>query len=229
MQHIKDMNGMDRYKYFSEKIISDLTIEELAFIHLDINYFSHAIKNNYYLSSNLYDLVETLAASFSNRRTRIYVPLMTEFAILDQIGCLYGKTGYSSSYGNGIKKALDTFSTFNSNEDLELLVTLRHGLLHSGSLININRNTGTNVVFRMKQNTGQILTKPTNQWDGVFHDELTKYITFIDLKELQKLTISIIEKCMEELLNGNITISITDEKEFFYKYLFIRKHEDNDA
>jgi hypothetical protein len=197
MQYLKNMNGMDRCKYFFGKSIAELTLEELAFIHLDINQGSRAIKDGYFLSSNLYDLVETLSASFSNRRTRIYVPLMTEFAILDQVGCLYGNKSTPTKYQNGIKNAFDIFSSFNDRDDLESLVTLRHGLLHSGSLVNTNRNTGTNVAFRMKQDTGQVLTNPQQPWDGVYHDDLTSYLTFVDLKELQKLTISIIEKCME--------------------------------
>ena len=89
MQYIKNMNRMDIYKYFKEKIISNLTVEELSFIHLDINSATHSLKEPYYVSSNLYDLVETVSASFSNRRTRIYVPIMTCFAILDQIGNIY--------------------------------------------------------------------------------------------------------------------------------------------
>lgn len=229
MQYIKNMKGMDIYKYFKEKIISDLTVEELSFIHLDLNSATHSLKEPHYVSSNLYDLVETVSASFLNRRTRIYVPIMTCFAILDQIGSIYSLKNSTSTYQNGIKRALSIFSSINDEKDLNSLVTLRHGLLHNGSLININYNIATNVIFRMKQDLNQLLKHPNTKWDGIFHDTLTDYITYINLKELQDLTIEIINKCKEELLNDNLEISINDEKEFFYKYLFIgERQEDED-
>lgn len=221
MEYLKNMNGMKRYEYFKTKILSDLTIEELAFIHLDIDSHSCHLQSPYYLTSNLFDLVETISASFSNRRTRIYVPVMTCFAILDQIGSIYNIKGNTSDYGNGIKRAISIFATSINDDDMKSLVSLRNGLLHDGSLLNIPRYNNTpHVIFRMKQNLGQLLKQADTEWNGTYHDDLSPYTTYIDLKELQELTINIINKCKDELLNDNLDISITDPKEFYFKYLF---------
>lgn len=215
----KNSNGIDISNYFGTKIISQLTIEELAYIHLDLMHGCQVLKSGR-LSSGLYDLVETVTASFNNNRTRQYVPLLGSFAILDQIGGIYSRNDKSTRYDNGIKKALDLFSNFNDPDDLETLVTLRHGIFHAGSLLHSNRNTGINVCFRMVVSSGNVLTPPIKIWDGVFHHDLKDYVTRIDLKELQSLTTEVVRECRRLLLDGKITIKTSNPVEFFHKYLF---------
>ncbi|MFT4900156.1 MAG: hypothetical protein ACI9U0_001957 [Flavobacteriales bacterium] len=217
MLNFKGLNGIDIYEHFKEKNLEELSIEELAYTHL--YYHTSTPLKNCNITSCLSELRETLSASFINRRTNQYVPLMVSFAILDQIGCLYHVRNQSPSYANGIKRALTSFSNFPSS-DLEALVTLRHGLFHDGSLLSINNNTGTSVYFRMVKDSGQVITQPQNTWDGIYHDKLSDYVTRVDLKELQQLVLSVIDKCREHLLNDELAISITDPKEFYYKFLF---------
>lgn len=209
-------------EYYRTKSISQLSLEELANIHLDINSAWQCLENGN-ISSNIYDLNETVAAGFNNNRTKQYVPLLACFSILDQIGSAYERTDQTSAYGNGIKKALDLYSNFKLNQDLEFLVTLRHGLFHDGSLTYINKSTGTKVFFRMIMGSGKLLTPSIKPWDGVYYDDLSDYITYIDLKELHVKTKEVITECRRLLLNGKIKIMVAAPRELFYKYLFVVK------
>lgn len=217
----KNAVGFEIFEYYRSKNLQDLTIEELAYVHLNI-FPGTSVLNNGLLSTCLHDLVETVTTSFGNIRTEQYVPLLGCFSILDQVGGTYDRLDKSTIYKNGIKKALDLYSSYNNPADLESLVTLRHGIFHDGSLVSINKNTGTNVIFRMVVGSGTLLTPPVTVWDGVYRDDLTDYVTKIDLKELQKLTNDVIESCADALLSGNSDIKVSDPREFFYKYLFMR-------
>ena len=215
----KNSNGIDISNYFGTKIISQLTIEELAYIHLDLMRGCQVLQSGR-LSSGLYDLVETVSASFNNNRTKQYTPLLGCFSILDQVGGVYERNDKATSYKNGIKKSLDLFSSFNNSADLETLVTLRHGIFHDGSLLYSNRNTGTNVCFRMVVNSGSLLTPPIKTWDGIFRNDLKDYTTRIDLKELQSLTTEVVRECRRLLVDGVATLNISNPVEFYHKYLF---------
>lgn len=208
--------------YYRQKSTSQLSMEELANIHLDINSKRHCLDDGN-ISSNIYDLNEAINAGFNNLRTEQYVPLLACFAILDQIGSIYQRTDKKNRYKNGIKKALYFYSDFTSPEDLEALVTLRHGLFHNGSLTCINQSTKTKVFFRMIKNSNKIFTPSKKPWDGIYHNEMCDYITFIDLKELHKKTKEVLIECRRLLLDGKLHIKISSPRELFYKYLFLVK------
>ncbi|WP_461241463.1 hypothetical protein M1D87_03490 [Pseudomonas sp. SA233] len=76
---------------YRAKSTSQLSTEELANIHLDINRKWHCLTDGN-ISSNIYDLNEAVNAAFNNARTEQYVPLLACFAMLDQIGSLYQRT-----------------------------------------------------------------------------------------------------------------------------------------
>jgi hypothetical protein len=224
----KISNGFEINDYYRGKNLEDLTVEELAYVHLNSLTGNQILKNGR-LSTCLYDLIETVSASFNNVRTKQYVPLLGCFSILDQVGGMYGRADKTTTYGNGIKRALDLYSSVYSSVDLESLITLRHGVFHDGSLIGINIHTGTKVVFRMVIDSGVLLTPPTSEWDGVYRNDMNDYVTKIDLKELQKLTNEVIDECRKVLLEGNSDINTGDPKELFFKYLFFRQPQQGAA
>lgn len=211
-------------EYFGTKYLHELTIEELAYIHLDTNSTCNIVRNCK-LYTCLRDLLETVSASFNNIRTKQYVPLFTCFSILDQIGQIYGRLDKTTKYKNGIKRALALYSSLNDSESLDLLVTLRHCLFHNGSLAGINDQSKkeTKIFFRMAVDSGRLLTPAKEKWDGIYRNEMGNYTTKIDLKELQKITVSVVETCRNKHLEGKLRILVPDPKEFFYKYLFHQK------
>ncbi|MDY4297025.1 MULTISPECIES: hypothetical protein [unclassified Xanthomonas] len=214
----KSKNGFDTSEYFKSKTLEDLDVSELAYIHLDrLNGKTHL--SNCIVSSSLYDLIETAQSSFNNRRTRIYTPLLSCFAILDQIGGAYGSHLNSTQYQAGIKVALATFSKYDKDE-IEKLYSLRNGLYHDGSLVNISKNGNAKVVFRLSSEATDTITHPTTEWDGIYHDALTQYITKINTRKFKEDVENIVKRCTKELLNGTLTMKISDPREFFYKFLF---------
>lgn len=212
-------NGILIGDYFRGKQLNELGVEELAYIHLNVLSQKTTLKD-FAVSSSLRELEQTLAASFGNIRTKQYVPLMTSFAILDQLGSLYSIVGVNCDFQNGIKKALATLTEIRDRDDIESLVTLRNGLLHDGSLVSHNNYRDIDVIYKMVVGSGKVITPPKKVWDGVYRDSLTEYVTLIDLKELQTVVLKAIKLCADHLENSTLVINCTDEKEFFYKYLF---------
>lgn len=218
--NLASMNGIEQYEYLVDKNLEQLTIEELNVIHLQYRDSVVSIEGRY-LTSSLHDLAQVLSASFINRRTAQYVPLMTSFAILDQIGSLYHIQGNNPEAKNGIKRALQSFTKMTPDE-IEDLVTLRHSLFHDGSLTSRNKNTGTNVIFRMNTDADFVVKRPAVAWNGIYDDDLTAHTTLINLKEFQCLVLGILDKCLAELEQGRLQCSISDCREFYYRFIFSR-------
>jgi hypothetical protein len=214
----KHANEFELHDHFSSKNLDDLSIEELAYIHLNRTHHQTIVKN-VSVSSSLYDLIETAQASAINARTRIYTPMLASFAVLDQIGSAYRSKSKSTNYQNGIKVALQLFGT-HTKDEIEYLTTLRNGLYHDGSLISKNINGKTNVVFRLDPNAPQTITMPRKPWDGVYHDSLSDYISKINVLSFKNDVEKISMNCLDLLLNEKLNFEINDKREFFYKFLF---------
>ncbi|HHA1932536.1 hypothetical protein ACLEYI_21995 [Enterobacter ludwigii] len=207
------------YNFYQNKDIENLNIYELAYVHLStITSKTKLLKC--FLSSSLYDLRETLIASFNNTRTNQYVPLMTSFAILDQLGELYTPPGKSSKKQNGIKRCLEMNTSLTKN-DIESLVSLRNGLLHNGSLVCEAQNSKqTNVVYRLSKTEPNLIKHSTIIWDGVYRDEMKDYISIVNLLKMKELVLQIHEDNFNHLINNKLIININDPKEFYFRFLF---------
>lgn len=220
---LKSKNGFEVTEYFENKLLHDLDVSELAYAHLD-RWHGKVTLKNCSISSSLYDLLETAQSSFNNNRTRIYTPLLSCFAILDQIGGAYGTKLKTTNYGSGVKVALDLFSNY-SKLEIEKLYALRNGLYHDGSLMSISNNGKVKVVFRLSPNATNTITHPAVEWDGIYHDSLDQYITKINAKKFKEDVEEIVKKCSLQLLDGDLKMKINDPREFFYKFLFPINHE----
>ncbi|EPL0394243.1 hypothetical protein QCJ66_000903 [Enterobacter ludwigii] len=207
------------YNFYQNKDIENLNIYELAYVHLStITSKTKLLKC--FLSSSLYDLRETLIASFNNTRTNQYVPLMTSFAILDQLGELYTPPGKSSKKQNGIKRCLEMNTSLTKN-DIESLVSLRNGLLHNGSLVCEAQNSKqTNVVYRLSKTEPNLIKHSTIIWNGVYRDEMKDYISIVNLLKMKELVLQIHEDNFNHLINNKLIININDPKEFYFRFLF---------
>lgn len=215
----KDRNSIT--SYFSGKDLDELSVEDMAYVHLKKLTPSIGLKN-VKISSSLFDLRESLAASFNNTRTNQYVPLMLSYAILDQIGSLYTPINTSSSYQNGIKRALGLFSALNKDE-ISSIVSLRNGLLHDGSLVSVSQHKNVdNVVFRFTKEGTDLIQHSTKKWDGVYRDSLSDYVSTINLVLFKELVEEICSKCFHLIENNQLVVSLNSPQEFFYKYLFAR-------
>lgn len=216
--NFQNSDGFAIAQHFASKNLDELSIEELAYVHLNRTHQFTTLKNAQ-LSSSLYDLIETAQASSINSRTRIYTPMLACFAVLDQIGGAYGLSSVASSYQNGIKVALDVFGSY-SKKEIEYLTNLRNGLYHDGSLLSISNNGKTKAVYRLDPEGKVTVTLPKNEWDGVYRDSLSDYITKINVLSLKSDVERISKKCLGLLLQGQLVMHINSPREFFYKFLF---------
>jgi hypothetical protein len=214
----KRANKFELHDHFRSKNLDQLSIEELAYIHLNISNGRTTVRNAE-ISSSLYDLIETAKGSAVNARTRIYGPMLASFAVLDQIGSAYRNKSKVTNYQNGIKVALQVFGEHTKSE-IEYLTTLRNGLHHDGSLLSKNTNRKTNVVFRLDPNALKTITPPLKSWDGKYYDSLSDYTSRINVLSLKNDVEQISKNCLELLLDGNLVFKISDCNEFFYKFLF---------
>ncbi|NDY91786.1 hypothetical protein [Ideonella livida] len=223
--NLKSKSNAEIREYFQGKSLKDLDVSELAFIHLNINLGNQRLSDTTIYSS-LYDLMQTSQASFNNVRTKAYTPLLSCFAMLDQLGGAYRSTIKPTKYTTGIKIALDTFGTYTKDE-IEKLYSLRNGLYHDGSLTNIDKRNKHHVIFRLAPESSTTFIHPKQEWNGVYCDSLTEFITKINPKKFKFDLEKIISNCNEELKNGTLEISIKDPLEFFYKFLFSSQNSTN--
>lgn len=222
MLNFDPMQPYSTYDFFTGKNLDELTVSELAYVHLYTVTDSIKLKNCN-LSSSLKDLRETLSASFNNNRTNQYVPLMTSFAMLDQMGTLYTPKVKSSKKKNGIKRCLE-LNTNLQKKDIESLVSLRNGLLHNGSLLcEAQYSNQINVIYRLTKENNTLITHPKKAWDGTYHDNLNDYRSIVNLLKLRDLVFKIHDDIFGLLINNNLKIETTNPRELFFKYLFAQK------
>lgn len=212
-------NNIQIDHYFKSKTLPELTINELVFIYLN-TFHGFETLSNCRVYSSLYDLLENTRSSFGRENTRIYTPLLSCFAIIDQLGSIFENPALQTNYQNGILRFLTQFSRFNDNE-IKALNSLRNGLYHDGSLTSISRfSNRPHVVFRLKSDMEEIIRLPQVSWDGMYYNELTSYLSFINTKKLFFYVEEIIRSIKELFIQGNLQLKITDPKEFYYKFLF---------
>lgn len=204
--------------YLSNKELKDLSIHELVYIYLDCFLGKTKLKDCTVYSC-LYDLVENNRASYSNVRTKIYTPLLGSFIILDQLGSIFSDISNPSQ--NGINIILNLFGY--DEKTIKYLISLRNGLMHDGSLTSMAQYPNQyNTIFRLSPDLDKTIELSANDWDGVFQNDLSQYISKINSKSFFEDVLIIIELSKKELLNQKLSLRISSEIEFFYKFLFKR-------
>lgn len=211
-------NKLEIDNYFSNKELNELSIHELVYIYLDCLLGKTRLRDCT-VSTCLYDLVENNKASYNNIRTKIYTPLLGSFIILDQLGSIF--SDISNPSRNGINIILNLFGY--DEKTIKYLISLRNGLMHDGSLISMSQYSNQyNTIFRLSPDLDKTIELSANDWDGVFQDDLSQYISIINSRRFFEDVLIIIELSKKELLNQKLSLRISSEIEFFYKFLFKR-------
>ena len=214
----KDSMPFQISEYFSNKSYSDLSIQELAYIYLNVNW-NHTTLKDKRISTSLYDLVENTRASYNNNRTRVYTPLLGSFILLDQLGSIFSDPSNPSP--NGIDIILRLYGY--DEKTIQYLIALRNGLMHDGSLISLarpDRPKQYNTIFRLDPSLERTVNFAAVDWDGVFQESLNQYISTINSKKFFDEVLDIISLCKDALLTNSLSLKITDKNEFFHKFLF---------
>ncbi|WP_249570430.1 hypothetical protein [Acinetobacter sp. ANC5681] len=203
-------------EYFSNKKLEELSIHELVYTYLNVNWNVTKLKNRE-VSTSLHDLVENIRASYNNNRTRTYTPLLGCFMILDQLGSIVNDP--NKPLKNGIKQILDLHTY--DEKTIQYLLALRNGLIHDGSLTSRAQYAGQyHTIFRLEPTLATTIEFPSTDWNGVFENELSIYCSKINSKRFFDEVLIIIDLVKEALLDNRLNLKISDEKEFFYKFLF---------
>ena len=216
------------------KTLQQLTLQELASIHLDTYAGRHSLADGW-IESGMGHLVTEIEQSIPRVDTGFFSPLYGAFALLDQIGDIYSDRSMapcSNADASGIKKALYFFGgmTFDGPE-MKALYGLRNALVHDGSLVYRGRFDhrssawrGPFHKFRWNKNLKEPIKLPREQWDGTMTNLGPDVTTEINVREICRLSISSVRKATSALKKGNLDIHVREgEIELYYRYLFHQK------
>ena len=102
------------------------------------------------------------------RNTANYAPLLTGFALLDQIGGCYADTAQPPhpNRGSAIEHALYYFMGFNpQGPEVQAIYALRNGMVHEGSLT-CKTKSQAHYIFRYDSSLTSAIQLAPTPWDG---------------------------------------------------------------
>ncbi|WKX25445.1 hypothetical protein [Tatumella ptyseos] len=211
--HLK--NTIERNKYLAEKNLKELNLHELSYIHLNTN--SPAVKlQDCSVNSKLYGLHEILLMS-SPVKDHHFVMLITVISLLNELCSLYTLKQTRST--NNFINFIMSFTSLTLDQAV-LLYTLKESLQKDGSLANLQNVEGKILaVFKFNHHQREAITPPAVAWDGCYPIMSQEAYTLINVVELQKLAINIMDRIYQGLLKRKIEIVEMPAEDFFYKYL----------
>jgi len=211
--HLK--NTIERNKYLASKNLKELNLLELAYIHLNTN--SPSIKlNDYSVNSMLYGLHEILSVT-STSKDKDYIMLITVISLINELSSLY-KLKISRS-DNTVLNFLFNFTSLTPIQ-VKLLYTLTKCIQRDGSLVNSHIIDDTILaIFKYSNNHGEAIIPPSVDWDGSYPISSQDSYTLINIAELQKLAINILDRVFHGLLKRKIQVADIPVDVFFHKYL----------
>lgn len=213
------------------KTLQELTIEELANIHLDL-YGNPVTLADGYMLSGMGSLVTEIQQSLPRTYTGFFSPLYGAFALLDQIGEIYSNKTVAACpnpMASGIKKGLYNFCNMVfDGDEMKALYGLRNSLMHDGSLLYRGRYDETRSIwrgpfhrFRWNKDLVCPVKLPESQWDGNLETLSAGTTTEINVREICQLALSAVERAADLLKDGNLGIHIREgDIELYYRYLF---------
>lgn len=205
------------------KHLVDLTKDELAFIHLKAPKSGFEIYEGI-IKSGLPILIQEINHVKCNIYSKNLVPIISSFAILDQLGYCYKRNDipeYSNSNASGVKKALYYLCDFfDESADIQALNAFKKGLMHNGSLL--SRGRGKNAChysFIYDENLTVVIEQASAAWDGDFsHLQHPSMLTKVNPAKIIELAQNAVYKAGELLEAGNIEVVIR-EIEMYYTFL----------
>lgn len=217
----------------SRKPLVDLSIEELAYLHLDDVDLPRVVADGS-IRSSIAGLVAEIRKTQSIDAARIFSPLYGAFALLDQIGSTYQnktRAPYKDASASGIKKALYHFCGFPENsEEVKAIYGLRNSLMHDGSVLFRGRLkdgkwTGPFHHFRLGSKASNIVEMPKQAWNGKLEDlDPSKHATLINQSRLTEVAVNAVGQARRLLMSGDLGIDVGEGGiELYYKYLFHTK------
>lgn len=214
---------MNYFETIKGKHLVDLTLNELAYVHLNSSTCGFDIKEGT-LESGLPYLVNEINHVKQNIHSNNLVPIISSFAILDQLGFCYQRKDmpdYSNDNASGVKTALYYFCGLpDESDDLKALYSLRNSLMHNGSLL--SKGGGRNskhFSFLYDRDLTTIVEHPQITWDGVFNNlQHPKMLTKVNPDLIISFAQDAVKKA-GELLEASTLKVVIPEIEMYYTFL----------
>lgn len=217
------MQFRDYFESILEKTLEELTLKELAFIHLN-GRDSNEIKGGRLLSALPVVLGEIRHAKHQ-AYSRSFLPLAAAFTVLDQIGFCYSRNDiptFKIQNASSIKKSLYYFCGFAENdENTKSLYGLRNSFLHTSSLLSKGEKPNhPNYNFVFDSNLPVMIKHPEVAWNGNFDDLKPEMSTVVNPVLIVEMVEQSVVKALELLYEDKLVIScVGGPAEFYYRFL----------
>ncbi len=195
-----------------EKQTHELTLNELAFIHLSDSNSFFTLKNNH-VRSTLSFAIQNVRQALNLEYSKQLMPYITLCAILDQLGVCYNRNDKPLPRSeNGLKRALVQFGEIDEDDDLiNIIYSLRNGLLHNISLTSFDKKNTAFYKFRYNSEITTIYKEAEEDWDGSYQTLDTnpeKFTTHINVKLFSELVFSCLYKANFLNQNNNLVLRL---------------------
>lgn len=208
-------------KSLKEKSLDELTVFELAFVHINGQKLSE-VKDGV-----LRSVIPLVLREISHAKVNIYsqsfLPISAVFTVLDQLGFCYSRNDipvYSDSNASGIKKSLYYFCGFSQNdEDTKALNALRNSFLHSASCLSKAKFPGQpNYRFSIDRAFPELIRHSEASWNGDFENLTEQMWTHINYDKLIDLAEYAVAKVLECWYQGALNVECSG-KELRHRFL----------
>ncbi|MAF75993.1 MAG: hypothetical protein CMF17_09095 [Idiomarinaceae bacterium] len=166
------MNYKEFHNAIKNKPFTDLSLKELAFVHLNCHRDWLRVKGGT-LCSNLSLVIREIRHAKFQTYSRSFLPVAAAFTVLDQIGFCYSRSDipvFSNSNASPIRKSLYYFGGLGDNDrDTKALYAIRNSFLHTSSLLSTairSNQPSYNFVFDRKLSS--LIQHPQSGRDGDF-------------------------------------------------------------
>lgn len=205
-----------------DKEISELTVQEFAFIHLDTG-ITPIYTKEAGLRSTLSFINQNIHQGLTLENSKQLMPYLSLFAVLDQLGICYERIDQPQPrYSNGIKRALVYFGELEeTNELIDVLYALRNGLLHNVSLTSYDRKK--HYRFKYDYQIPTIFQHAEKQWNGdyvLLDEDPQKYSTSINVNKFRDLVVGCIDKAAELNQSSLLRLRLAGGvRQLYYDYI----------
>lgn len=217
------MQYHDYFTSIKEKTLEELSLEELAFIHLS-GFDSIQIKGGWIMSV-LPAVIGEIRHAKHQRYSRNFIPIAAAFTVLEQLGFCYSRNdmpAYSNPNASPIKKSLYYFCNFAENDTYtKAIYALRNGFLHTASLVSKGLSTKhQSYIFNFDRNLDALIVHPEESWNGDFDVLQPHMATLINPTRLIDMIENTVNHTLKLFLDGKINVECPGgPREFYYRFL----------
>jgi len=217
------MQAIDYIQSIKNKRLEELSLDELAYVHLNCSEFN--VIKDAYLDSSLPLVINEIRHAKLQRYSQNFLPVTAAFTVLDQLGFCYSRKdipAYSHTNASSIKKSLYYFCDFQENDrDTNTIYALRNSFLHTASILSkAEQNNQPNHRFVFDRSSQNLIKYPPVAWDGDFYNLQNEMTTFINPEIFVEMAEKAVREACNHLYNDNLIVTCeSGEAEFFYRFL----------